>query len=393
MTNCEQVDILSGMTDLNEGVDCWNENKDADATDDDNNTNHPASTSHQKVIKIEERLNKAIESIGVDVRRNRSSDLIPLTADFVQMKQKLRSLIVVINTYQKRTRDLNESRFEIAENLSRLSELTPICEEISCELDGEATEELEKIAIKPSPPPPSSSPSPIAALSSLLTSSPTSTISYSSIQCECSFSTMSEISFNQITSDGAGGEVGSLLKKSVCQIVAEYRERSGADILSLYGLYSVGAAQAVANDQQYQRHVVDFVTEWERIVTERIESGLKRIRKLASDRRHYVRKIETLRNRANSIELKGKARPAAAVARLCRNEVKLKQAFAVHENEAGRLCAVMEAVTKDGYKDLYTLVKNYIEWEINRIRRESDIFVQMNATLDSMNNKCKEKEH
>ena len=204
---------------------------------------------------------------------------------------------------------------------------------------------------------------------------------------------MSEISFNQITSDGAEGEVGSLLKKSVCQIVAEYRERSGADILSLYGLYSVGAAQAVANDQQYQRHVVDFVTEWERIVTERIESGLKRIRKLASDRRHYVRKIETLRNRANSIELKGKARPAAAVARLCRNEVKLKQAFAVHENEAGRLCAVMEAVTKDGYKDLYTLVKNYIEWEINRIRRESDIFVQMNATLDSMNNKCREKEH
>ncbi|OEU13972.1 hypothetical protein FRACYDRAFT_139639, partial [Fragilariopsis cylindrus CCMP1102] len=237
---------------------------------------------------IEERLDKAVTD---DVQKNRSPDLIPLTVDFVQMKKQLRALIMVINTYQTRTRDLHESRFEIAQQLALLSERTPIREEIGCELDGEATEQLQQLSQR---------------------------------------------------------------------------------------------LVAVVNDQEYQKDVVNFVTEWEQIITERVESGLKRVRKLASNRLHYERKIETLRNKANELEIKGRTNPTVAVERLSRNEGKLKQAFTVHEKEAGQLCALMESVTHEGYKDLYTLVKNYIEWEINRVERENNITLQMSATLESM---------
>ena len=73
--------------------------------------------------------------------------------------------------YQKRFRDFNKSKFEIAEQLALLSEPTPIREEIGCELDGEATEQLQQFSVRRH----SSSPT------SLLPLSPTSTVSNSSL--------------------------------------------------------------------------------------------------------------------------------------------------------------------------------------------------------------------
>ncbi|MGK3739008.1 MAG: hypothetical protein ACI90V_005855 [Bacillariaceae sp.] len=384
----ERQDSLSVLTNPSDESDYWNKNNidimmvnnKKDRPDNnikinnkrDGNGNGRRRATSQSIVLIEERLDEAVTD---DVQKNRSPDLIPLTADYVQMKKQLRALIVVIITYQKRTRDLHESRFEIAQQLALLSERTPICEEIGCELDGEATEQLQQFSQRPV----SSSMSP-----SLSTSSHSSSFQSASSSSSVISSSASLVA----SSETAAREVDSSIPNTVSQVAKDYRERSGADILSILGLYGFGAAQAVVNDQEYQIDVVDFVTEWEQIITERVESGLKRVRKLASDRLHYERKIETLRSKANELEIKGRTSPTAAVERLSRNEGKLKQAFTVHEKEASQLCALMESVTHEGYKDIYTLVKNYIKWEINRVGRENAITVQMSATLDSMSAKC-----
>jgi hypothetical protein len=391
----ERQDSLSVLTNPSDETDYWNKNnvdimmvnnkKDrSDNTSTNNNTNNKRDgndndrrrATSQSTVLIEERLDKAVTD---DVQKNRSPDLIPLTVDFVQMKKQLRALIVVINTYQKRTRDLHESRFEIAQQLALLSERTPIREEIGCELDGEATEQLQQFSQRPV----LSSPSP-----SLSTDSYSSSFQSASSLVSASVTSSSSASFVASSETTAAREVNSSIPNTVSQVAKDYRERSGADILSFLGLYGFGAAQAVVNDQEYQKDVVDFVTEWEQIITERVESGLKRVRKLASDRLHYERKIETLRNKANELEIKGRTSPTAVVERLSRNEGKLKQAFTVHEKEASQLCALMESITHEGYKDLYTLVNNYIRWEINRVGRENNITDQMSATLDSMSKKC-----
>eukprot|EP00536_Pseudo-nitzschia_multiseries_P000082 jgi/Psemu1/249171/estExt_Genewise1Plus.C_20208 len=251
------------------------------------------------IQKIEERLNNAIEVVAISpysITKNRSPDLVPLTSEYEQLKKKLRTLIGVLKTYQKRTRDVEEARFEIAEQLALLSQQTPIQEEVGCD---------------------------------------------------------------------------------------------GARIISLRGLYRFGAAEAVVNDMEYQTQVVQFVAQWLETITCRVDSGLKRVRKLASDRLHYERKVEKLRNQANGMEGKGKTIPPSTVEKLSRNEEKLNDAFTIHEKEASKLCALIESITQEGYNELYTLIRNYIEWEINRIGRGNDMTLQLTATLSSMSDKVK----
>ena len=171
------------------------------------------------------------------------------------------------------------------------------------------------------------------------------------------------------------------------QFSFDYKRRTDTVVLSLHSLLSFGSTQAIVNDSEYQRNIVDYTTEWIDTVTTRVEMGLKNVRKLASDRLHYERKIETLRNKATGLERKGKTSPASAIERLSRNEAKLKEAFTIHEKKATKVCALIEAVTQEGYKDLFTLVRNYIQWERNRIGRENDISSQLGATLNSLNAK------
>lgn len=167
----------------------------------------------------------------------------------------------------------------------------------------------------------------------------------------------------------------------------EYRAHQGTDILSMYGLYSFGAAQGVANNNEFQTHVVDYVVDWERIVTERVDAELKHVKELEGHRRHYEDKVGGLREKAHHIEQKGKEPSKGQAEKLERNEEKLKKAFTEHERQAGKLCRLIEAVTHQGCKDLYPLVKKYMKWEMNCIGREHDIAERLSETLESLNEK------
>jgi len=83
------------------------------------------------------------------------------------------------------------------------------------------------------------------------------------------------------------------------------------------------------------------------------------------------------------MEAKGKE-TSKQVERLNRNEQKLKNAWESHEQRAGKLCVLLEQVTKYGWMDLYPLVKNSIKWELNRLGRENVIYGRLPSTLDSL---------
>jgi hypothetical protein len=189
------------------------------------------------------------------------------------------------------------------------------------------------------------------------------------------------------TAAGAGVAREPITTAAVTQITEEFQKLKNPAV-SLYGISSFGEAQACANDHEYQSLIVDYVTEWEKIITERVDGELKHVRKLEADRRHYERKVEGLRQRTNELESKGKAVPKAQLDKLSRNEEKLKEAFTIHEREAGKLCALIEAVTHEGYKDLSPLVKNYLKWDINRVGREQQSAAQLSAILTSLSDKC-----
>jgi hypothetical protein len=175
--------------------------------------------------------------------------------------------------------------------------------------------------------------------------------------------------------------------EELTQLKKEYCKRQGSENFSLYGLYSFGAAQGNANDNEFQAHIVDYIVDWHRIVTERIDADMKNVKMLERDRRHYEEKVERLREKSSSVEAKGKEPSRGQVEKLDRNEEKLKDAFSKHERLAGKLCVLIEEVTHQGYKDLYPLVKKYIKWEINRAVREHDIAQCLSETLKSLDDK------
>ena len=324
------------------------------------------------IYSIKERMNYAVDVVAMspaNQAKNRSPDLVPLTANYVQMKNDLLILMGVLKTYQKRTRDVQESRLKVAEQLALLSKRTPIYEEVGRQLHDDTKEKIHLRAQQVfSPPSPSLSTTSLSSSSSHSTPKPPSSVSFF-LQ---SMGLVQEDTTQPI---------------AVAKISEACRNKSDANAFSLQGIYSLAAAQAVNIDADYQVHVVEYTTKWMKTVCERVDFGLEHVRKLASERLHYERKVETLRNRANDLQGKGKTSPDSAIERLSRNETKLKEAFAAHEKEAGKLCALIETVTCEGYKDLYIIVRNYIEWERNRMGKENDISIHLEAILKSLNAK------
>lgn len=321
------------------------------------------------IQRINERLNYAVDVVAItptNQTSNRSPDLVPLTADYIQMKNDIKGLLEVLLAYQKCTRELQESRFKIAQKLTQLTEQTPLFNEVGRELDADATDNLHLLSQQHSLSP-----------SSLPTESFSPSISTPKASSSMSFFLQS---MGLVKEDESGPTL-------VNKISRDYCDRIGANVVSLYGIYSLGAAQAVGNDSEYQTRVIDYATEWIETVTGRVDQALKRVRKLGAERLHYERKIQTLRDKASDLERKGKSSPSSAVERLSRNEIKLKDAFVAHEKEAGKVCVLIETVTREGYKDVYILARNYIQWELNRIGGESDIAIQLDSTLNWMNKK------
>jgi hypothetical protein len=154
--------------------------------------------------------------------------------------------------------------------------------------------------------------------------------------------------------------------------------------VSLQSIQQLASAQGLVDTMEFQSQVLDYVIEWDTVVTTRIDSEWKDVKKLAADRGHYETKVQGLRQKSNDMEIKGgKSTPSVGtVERLDRNEKKLQQAFEIHELAAGKLCVLMREATKGGWRDLYPLVVNVMTLQANRIEREHEIHAQLLPTLE-----------
>lgn len=153
---------------------------------------------------------------------------------------------------------------------------------------------------------------------------------------------------------------------------------------SLASIQQLATLHEKTNAVDYQRHILDYITEWEEVVTTKIESELAMVKKLQQDRLHYEKKIEGLRKKAVQAENKGKKLSASQEDKLSRNEKKLKDAWQLHEQKAAEACFLIEQVTLHGWKDFYPLVKNTMKWEVNRLGRENVTYGRLPATLEAM---------
>lgn len=79
-----------------------------------------------------------------------------------------------------------------------------------------------------------------------------------------------------------------LQAKSVAQVAEDFGAKS------LATLQQVAISHEEVNSKDYQLHVLDYATEWEQIVTSKIDKELVAVKKLQQDRLHYERKGKSI---------------------------------------------------------------------------------------------------
>lgn len=128
--------------------------------------------------------------------------------------------------------------------------------------------------------------------------------------------------------------------------------------------------QGKVSAEEYQEEMVKYVEAWDEAVSPRVNKAMMLHKKLEQDVLHYENKVAKLRSQAHDMEAKGKLLSSKQSARMNRNEMKLNDAWQIHELESSSICNLLEEITLHGWHDLFPLVRNNIDWEIRRMERE-----------------------
>eukprot|EP00571_Detonula_confervacea_P013277 CAMPEP_0172299422 /NCGR_PEP_ID=MMETSP1058-20130122/1738_1 /TAXON_ID=83371 /ORGANISM="Detonula confervacea, Strain CCMP 353" /LENGTH=611 /DNA_ID=CAMNT_0013008869 /DNA_START=157 /DNA_END=1992 /DNA_ORIENTATION=+ len=123
--------------------------------------------------------------------------------------------------------------------------------------------------------------------------------------------------------------------------------------------------------EKYTEHILNYATEWERILSTRITGHLKQSEKLRVDLDHYARKVEDMNKTMNKTMSKGKSINDAGVDKLKRNEQKLSQARQEYDRFVNDLCGFMEEVMERGWKDLHPLLVKMAQFDATLSNEEA----------------------
>ena len=162
-------------------------------------------------------------------------------------------------------------------------------------------------------------------------------------------------------------------------------------LTSLTSVHQLATEMARVDAEQYKKKIINYAVEWEHIVTTRVDEDFKKNKALHDTLNHYENKVDTLRKKVNTVENKGKESPAKLSEQLTRNEDKLKQAWKVHEESASTLCNLLDEITTGGWKDLYPLVMEALQWEAGRATEEHDIYGKLSEVEKGMTSTFDEK--
>lgn len=137
------------------------------------------------------------------------------------------------------------------------------------------------------------------------------------------------------------------------------------------------AVKADNFSSKFAQHILSYAIEWDKILDERIQVGLKKTEGLRLDLDHYQKKVETLRTAMNIAMAKGKVPQQKDRERLARNEEKLIASKASFDKISHDMCILIEEVTVRSWRDLHPLMVKLIQYDIteaaDRSKRLSDL--------------------
>uniref|UniRef100_A0A7S4AAL4 Uncharacterized protein n=1 Tax=Pseudo-nitzschia australis TaxID=44445 RepID=A0A7S4AAL4_9STRA len=177
----------------------------------------------------------------------------------------------------------------------------------------------------------------------------------------------------------------------------ELRTKAIAKVAEEIGPGTLMAHQQLAmmqdklNRLEYQNHIVNYIDEWDKVVTSTLDAEIKEVREISKIKDHYVTKVDKLREKVNKIEHRGKQlAPRVLADQLERNEAKLASCDKLYEKKSNEISIELYEATKRGWVDFYPVMKNVMKFEVNRLGRESSTYGNFYSTLNALKTDYKE---
>jgi hypothetical protein len=161
-------------------------------------------------------------------------------------------------------------------------------------------------------------------------------------------------------------------------------DRPAISVCSYLSTHSTLSEKAAGYAEKYKQFVVDYSVEWEKIVTGRIDAGLKKAEQCRRDLDHYQKKVEALRLQSNQTMVKGKSVKAADAEKLGRNEEKLVSAKQTYNKIATDLCILMEEIIERGWRDLHPLLIKCAQFDMTLSSDESKILASLQQVVNTL---------
>ncbi|KAL7560425.1 hypothetical protein ACA910_016174 [Epithemia clementina (nom. ined.)] len=131
----------------------------------------------------------------------------------------------------------------------------------------------------------------------------------------------------------------------------------------------------------FHKFAIDYVAEWEKIVTTRINADLKTTEQLRRDADHYKSKVESLQGNVKKFQDHNKDVPQATKDKLNRNEKKLADANRLYSDAAEDLYLLMEELVDRSWRDLHPLLMKTLQMEVDICQHEQQVMAAPFARL------------
>eukprot|EP00980_Cylindrotheca_fusiformis_P023664 scaffold10725_cov147-Cylindrotheca_fusiformis.AAC.5 len=152
------------------------------------------------------------------------------------------------------------------------------------------------------------------------------------------------------------------------------------DPFSLSSVEKVAGIVAARSVTNYQEEVLDYISEWAKIVTTIVDSELDTFDRLEEQLYHYEVKVDRLRKK-----FKGKKN-----IELSRHEKKLRDAREERKEQLKKVCFILKAILEDSWRDFRPLVMQTLTWEMRRVSGELDTYgTLLPKMLDKMKRSIK----
>ena len=137
---------------------------------------------------------------------------------------------------------------------------------------------------------------------------------------------------------------------------------------SLYTLYRLACEVSEFDAADYRKNVIESLLEWEKTIKTKVDADLTEIHRLSHRLDHNQSKVGNLTKKMKSLK-EGKEVPRKLMEDLDRYQAKIDQDLKTFN--------LLEEVVASKWKDMYPVVKAFMEWQTDHAAKEYDIFTKL----------------